>query len=111
MRRWRVRRGIRFLDERFGRPEWLSRVDPDELDVANPLRCPLAQASGRDFTDAAWQEGFDGGGTFETLRLQLLGFVNVPGESYGRLTATWREEILRLQHLRDSENSEMEILL
>jgi hypothetical protein len=97
---WRVRRGIRLLDTTLGRDVWLNRVDVNELRVWSGVDCPLAQATGQHFSTASYHLGFDEGSRVDGLRLALLGFMNLPGEPWGKLTSTWRREIIALQSER-----------
>lgn len=47
-----VASGVAFLNERYGRDDWLQRVDLDTLDVRTQLNCVLAQVTGRTYTEA-----------------------------------------------------------
>lgn len=97
---WRVRRGIKFLDYYLDRDAWLDRVDLDTLNVARGGDCPLAQATGEHFSTAAYNFGFTQGLLVDELRLAALGFMNLPGEPWGGLTAAWRREVAALQRER-----------
>lgn len=101
LRKWRVRRGIEFLDHHLDRDAWLDRVDVDTLAVSLGDRCPLAQATGEHFSYASFHLGFDESSRVDGLRLALLGFMNLPGEEWGGLTATWRRELVALQSERE----------
>lgn len=100
IRTWRVRRGIKFLDKHIGRDVWLSRVHVDYIDVRDGENCPLAQATGTMFWKAARRLGFDDTHLGE-YRLIMLGFLNLPMESYGSLDVVWRREITALQSTRE----------
>lgn len=97
---WRVRRGIELLDHYLDRDTWLDRVDVNALAVWDGNRCPLAQATGEHFSYAAYHLGFDNGLRVDDLRLAMLGFMNLPGEPWDKLTSTWRREIIALQRER-----------
>lgn len=98
---WRVRRGIKLLDYYLDRDRWLDRIDVDTLNVAQGTNCPLAQATGEHFSYASYHLGFDEGSRVDDLRLALLGFMNLPGEPWGRLTATWKREVTALRRERE----------
>lgn len=97
---WRVRRGIRFLDENVGRETWLDRVDVDTLDVRRNGACPLAQATADYFWHSARQLGFQQDSRVDDFHLAALGFMNLPGEPWGGLTAAWWREVTALQRER-----------
>lgn len=99
LRRWRVQRGIRFLDKHVGRDVWLPRVDADYLSVRSCNDCPLAQATGKHFWTAA--RSFSLNDTFVgDFRLTLLGFLRSPGESWLDLDLTWHAELAALHASR-----------
>lgn len=101
LRTWRVRRGIKLLDHYLDRDTWLNRIDLDTLLVWDGGNCPLAQATGEHFSYASYHLGFNEGLRVDDLRLALLGFMNLPGESWSGLTATWKREVVALRRERE----------
>jgi hypothetical protein len=98
---WRVRRGIKFMDTNIGRDVWLDRIDVDSLDVRWGTACPLAQATGEHFEYATYHLGFTSDyDRLDNFRLALLGFLDLPGEPWHRITAAWKREITALQRER-----------
>lgn len=82
-----VERGVKFLDETFGRDTWLPRMNVATLDVATANNCALAQASGEDYGNAV--------DIWDIRDSSKLGFSTQ--HSYAALTETWRRKIVELR--------------
>lgn len=82
-----VERGVKFLDETFGRDTWLPRMNVATLDVATANNCALAQASGEDYGNAV--------DIWDIRDSTKLGFSTQ--HSYAALTETWRRKIVELR--------------
>lgn len=98
--KYRVGRGIRFLNREYGR-SWLRKVDPERLALEDGKACILGQVEG-DYNDAleklniepGYEYGFDI--TFDECDSDLAG-------AYEKLTGEWRKQIARLRKLFDME--------
>lgn len=106
-----VANGIAFLDERYGRDVWLSRVNLSTLDVADGWNCVAAQVEGRDYYEAV--ERMMGSNHRAD---QFYPFANERGfsvpdvrgtiDGYERLTKLWKDAIYRLRaEARGSDES------
>lgn len=68
-----VRKGATMLDERV--PGWAERMNLDMLRLSNPSWCPLAQATGKMYSDGAKQLGLP---VHDDGVMTRLGFFAVP---------------------------------
>lgn len=100
--RERVAAGIAYLDA--DRPDWITKVDPDTIDVSDPLCCPAGQVYGS-FNWLPFMlsppEGFSLRGLYALA--ESLGFDAAPGRAscedrdFAELTQAWREAIEELR--------------
>lgn len=108
-----VERGVAFLDRRFGRDVWLSRVDPDTLNVRLQLDCVLAQVTGRTYVEALDVAGVPSGdSSFRRVAwTDRHGFsadlasdadTRESCDRYASLTAAW---VARISELRAESDS------
>ena len=100
-----VTNGVAFLDERYGRDDWLQRVDLERLDVKTQFDCVLAQVTGLPYTEALGVVGVPGGGSFNRTRwTDAHGFSRDlsdehlgPYARYGERTHAWVSKISELR--------------
>lgn len=99
-----VDNGVAFLDERYGRANWIQRVNLASLDVQTQRDCVLGQVTGRTYVEALDVVGApDGGGLRRTIWTDEHGFSRdlvsdeVPFARYRQLTAAWVTKIEQLR--------------
>lgn len=101
-----VEAGVAFLDERYGRTEWLQRVNLDTLDVHSQLDCVLAQVTGKTYVEALDVVGVptSDSGFARTRWTDAHGFSRdlTPDHwashvRYTRLTEAWATKITELR--------------
>jgi len=95
----RIKRGVAYLDKRFGRG-WVFDIDLDTFSMGSPCRCVIGQVNSENYfaycRNVGWMKN-------NRLTPKSLGFdlgTNVRATMYGSLTCQWKKEIVRLRKER-----------